>query len=91
MSNSTTGGGPPGMCPACGPGGTVTSGLNGDADIYSVTGTVDYAITNNLMVRGEVRFDTISKDGNDDEFFDKHGNNLTDTQTSAGVEVVYEF
>jgi hypothetical protein len=43
------------------------------------------------MLRGEVRYDHVAKPGNDDEFFDKNGNGLTGNQTTAGVEIVYEF
>jgi len=59
--------------------------------IYSLTGTLDYALTRHLMLRGELRYDDISKDNsNDDEFFDKGGDFKPD-QTTAGVEIVYEF
>jgi hypothetical protein len=62
-----------------------------NASIYSLTGTVDYALTSNLMVRGEIRYDNITKDNsNDNEFFDK-GGDLRPDQTTAGVEIVYEF
>jgi hypothetical protein len=62
-----------------------------DADIWGLTGTVDYALTSNLMVRAEVRYDNINKDNsNDREFFDD-GIQLEDDQTTAGVELVYEF
>jgi hypothetical protein len=67
------------------------AGTNGDTDLYGITGTVDYALTTNLMLRGEVRYDHVAKPGNDDEFFDKNGNGLTGNQTTAGVEIVYEF
>jgi hypothetical protein len=67
------------------------AGIFRDASIYSLTGTVDYALTGNLMVRAEVRYDDISKDNSsDDEFFDK-GDDLKPEQVTAGVEIVYEF
>jgi hypothetical protein len=58
--------------------------------IYSITGTVDYALTNNLTARAEVRYDNVTKDGNDNEFFDQ-GGDLRPDQTTAGVQLVYEF
>ncbi len=62
-----------------------------DASIYSLTGTVDYALTSNLMVRAEVRYDDISKDnGSDDEFWDS-ADDWKPEQVTAGVEIVYEF
>jgi hypothetical protein len=61
-----------------------------DASIYSITGTFDYALTSNLMVRAEVRYDNITKDANDNEFFDKGGDFRPD-QTTAGAEIVYTF
>jgi len=67
-------------------------GLNpSNSSIYSLTGTVDYALTSNLMVRGEVRYDNITKDFGDDEFFGKGGDSLKPDQATAGVELVYEF
>jgi hypothetical protein len=62
-----------------------------NADIYGVTGTVDYALTNNLMVRAEVRYDNITKDNSDDREFWDDGIQLEPDQTTAGVELVYEF
>jgi hypothetical protein len=61
-----------------------------NSSIFSLTGTVDYSLTSSLMVRGEVRYDNITKDFNDNEFFD-HGGDLRPDQTTAGVELVYEF
>jgi len=61
------------------------------ARIYSVTGTVDYALTSNLMVRGEVRYDHTNKHNADDnEFFDR-GDDFEPDQVTTGVEIVYEF
>jgi hypothetical protein len=61
-----------------------------NATIYSITGTADYSLTNNLVVRTEVRYDNITKDFNDNEFFDQGGDFRPD-QTTAGVQLVYEF
>lgn len=65
-----------------------------DANLFSLTGTADYAITNNLMIRGEVRWDTISKEeGSDDEFFGRGGFAKVNknNQVTMGAELVYEF
>lgn len=74
--------------------GWVNTGLGppfpSNSEIYSVTGTVDYALTTNLLLRGEIRYDNITKDFNDNEFFDKGGDFRPD-QTTAGVELIYEF
>jgi opacity protein-like surface antigen len=67
------------------------AGVSRDASIFSLTGTVDYALTSNLMVRAEVRYDDISKDNSsDDEFFDSV-DDWKPEQVTAGVEIVYEF
>ena len=43
------------------------------------------------MVRGEVRYDNITKrNAVDNEFFDK-GDDFEPDQVTAGVELVYEF
>jgi hypothetical protein len=71
----------------------VVAGCRADVSngtIYSLTGTVDYALTSNLMLRGELRYDNVNKDFNDNEFFDSGGDFRPD-QTTAGVEIVYEF
>jgi hypothetical protein len=62
-----------------------------ESTIYSLTGTVDYALTNNLTVRGEVRFDDVTKrNAGDFEFFDKGGDYRAE-QVTTGMEIVYEF
>ena len=70
-------------------------------DVFSLTGTADYALTNSLMLRGEVRWDTVRGTGGEEqgeaEFFgrgDAHNGdsiNLKRDQVTAGVEIVYEF
>ena len=72
-------------------GATGNFGNPSNSEIYSLTGTVDYALTSNLMVRAEVRYDDISKDnGSDDEFWDS-ADDWKPEQVTAGVEIVYEF
>lgn len=64
---------------------------NKSARLWTATGTVDYALTNQLTIRGEVRYDTITKvKGDDGEFFDQ-GPNFSSSQVTSGVEIVYEF
>jgi hypothetical protein len=60
-------------------------------DIWGLTGTVDYALTSDLMVRAEVRYDNIAKRNSSDREFFENGIQLDDDQTTAGVEIVYEF
>jgi hypothetical protein len=67
------------------------SGVN----IWSVTATLDHLLTDNLMIRGEVRYDRFDKDdGSNDEFFHNSSNNgfeLSPDQVVLGVEAVYNF
>jgi hypothetical protein len=67
---------------------------------WGVTGTLDHLLTDQLMVRGEVRWDSVSKGGNainDGEFFNGCINNggtsggLDAGQITLGAEVVYNF
>jgi hypothetical protein len=70
-----------------------------DVKIYGVTATLDHLLTDQLMIRGEVRWDAIHKGGgvSNAEFF--HGTpdfNDSDLDQSAnqitlGAEVVYNF
>ena len=70
-----------------------------DVEIWGVTATVDHLLTDQLMVRGEIRWDTISKDSgvNDGEFFHGSINNggsdfgLKGDQIVLGAEVIYNF
>jgi len=92
----------PGACP----GGAAQCFFGTDADILSITGTVHYQLTDQIKVRGEIRWDDI-------EIFGRRGNTgLTATdqlfnertaqaagnvrggdsdQFVAGVDVLYEF
>jgi len=63
---------------------------------YSLTATLDHLLTDNLMIRGEVRYDRVDKDsGANDEFFhnsqDPHGFELSPDQIVLGVEAIYNF
>ncbi|MEN8184945.1 MAG: outer membrane beta-barrel protein [Myxococcota bacterium] len=69
--------------------------------LYSLTGTVDYSLTEQLVVRGEVRYDLADIDtGNsglpagysrDEVFIGSKAGKLEDDQLTAGVEVIYNF
>jgi len=73
------------------PGGFFDGGDPKTSRIHTITGTVDYALTSNLMLRGEVRYDTMTKRNSiDNEFFD-NGNDYRPDQVTAGAEIVYEF
>jgi hypothetical protein len=64
-------------------------------NIWGITATLDHLLTDNLMVRGEVRYDRIDKDnGSNDEFFHNSSNNgfeLAPDQVVLGVEAIYSF
>ena len=71
-----------------------------DLQIWGITGTVDYALAENLKLRGEVRYDRL-EGSLDNLFFDsgssvlgvpRSGQTLSeDDQVTAGVEVIYTF
>src|SRR5262249_5306143 len=65
---------------------------------YGITLTVDHLLTDQLMIRGEGRYDWINKDnGKQDEFFQNGRYNiagnksLPNDQLVFGVELVYNF
>jgi hypothetical protein len=64
-------------------------------ETWGITATVDHLLTDNLMIRGEVRYDNINKDStNNDEFFQNSsddGFNLDNDQLVLGVEAIYNF
>ena len=69
-----------------------------DTHIWSITGTLDHLLTDQLMIRGEVRWDVIDKSGTNDAEFshgnaDNHGSyfGLKGNQLVLGAEVVYNF
>ena len=70
-------------------------GRGSDLEIWGITTTVDYKLTESLTVRGEIRYDDINDGG--DLFVDDHrfGAGLAefdnDSQLTAGVEVIYTF
>jgi hypothetical protein len=59
---------------------------------WTLTGTVDHKLTDQLTLRGEVRYDAIQDaDPDDDQFFDSDGTLGEDSELVAGVEVIYSF
>jgi hypothetical protein len=59
---------------------------------WTLTGTVDHKLTDQLTLRGEVRYDAIADaDPDDDQFFDSDGDLGEDDEVVAGVEVIYSF
>lgn len=70
-------------------------GFADNADLWSITTTVDYALTDQLMLRGEFRYDsgTINKKPdnlyiNNADFDNVYGNG---DQALLGAELVYQF
>ncbi len=70
-------------------------GGGSDLSVWGLTGTVDYKLTESLMVRGEVRYDDISDGGDlfvdDDSFGVGLAEFSEEDQVTAGVEVIYTF
>ena len=70
-------------------------GRGSDLEVWGLTGTVDYKLTSDLTVRGEVRYDDISDGGNlfvdDNSFAPGVADFDQDSQITAGVEVIYTF
>ncbi len=70
----------------------------GDPDessrFWSLTGTLDYRLTDALGIRGEIRYDRASVDRFSDDLFVSDGDRLlfgAQSQLTAGAEVVYSF
>lgn len=59
-------------------------------EMYSVTGTLDYALTDHLTGRGEVRYDTFKGKGPAGPFLE-NDDGTADDQTVFLVELVYDF
>ena len=67
-------------------------------EMYGLTMTLDHLLTDQLMVRGEARYDWLSKDqGKDSEFFQNgrydiaSSKNMPNDQIVVGVELIYNF
>jgi hypothetical protein len=62
-----------------------------DISVWGITATLDHLLTDNLKIRGEVRYDDVTKHGiSDDEFF-KGNSDYSDNQIVIGAEVIYNF
>jgi hypothetical protein len=71
-------------------------GFADEADLWSLTATVDYALTDHLIVKGEVRHDQGQIDKSPDHLFIEDGDRapwaFTDQdQTTIGAQVIYNF
>ncbi len=63
-----------------------------ETNLFSITGTLDYSLTETLMLRGELRYDAADVQGSsDDVFVDDEVGEFEDDQLTAGVEVLYKF
>lgn len=63
-------------------------GTRDGAKVYSVTGTVDYALATNLTLKGEVRWDRVNEEGTEEFGFLSKGE---EDQTLLLAEAVYSF
>ncbi|MDH3518819.1 MAG: porin [Myxococcales bacterium] len=61
-----------------------------DSEVFGVTGTVDYTLVENLVLRGEIRWDQVRQVGTN-EFYKGNGSRDVRGQTTAGVQVYYAF
>ena len=71
-------------------------GFGDEADLWSVTATVDYSLTERLILKGEIRHDQGQIDKSPDHLFIDDGDRLpgvyTDQdQTMIGAQVIYNF
>ena len=67
------------------------SGTSNNFRVYSITGTLDYHLTNNLLVKAEGRFDQ-AENKNGTVFTDGNGNaNDNNDQIVTAVQVIYSF
>ena len=62
-----------------------------DIRVWGITATLDHLLTDHLKIRGEVRYDDITKkDTSDGEFFE-HSSGFREDQVVIGAEVIYNF
>jgi len=60
--------------------------------VWSVTGTLDHLLTDQLMIRAEARWDLVNIDGaSDDVFAEDNDYYDEDDQITLFLEVVYNF
>jgi hypothetical protein len=71
-------------------------GFSDEADLWSITATLDYSLTEQLILKGEVRHDQGQIDKSPDHLFIEDGDRLPGTytdqdQTVIGAQVIYNF
>jgi hypothetical protein len=71
-------------------------GFPDDAQIWSITATTDYSLTDHLIVKGEIRHDGGTVRKNPDRLFIDSGDTLPGSytnpnQTLFGAQVIYVF
>jgi hypothetical protein len=74
--------------------GIADAGGNGDGtDIWSITGTLDWTIYENLVAKAEIRYDAVViDDGNDQSvFINRDGDFMKSDQVVGGIELTYQF
>lgn len=62
-----------------------------DVRVWGLTATLDHLLTDHLKIRGEVRYDDISKKDTDDGEFFENSTGFRDDQVVIGAEVIYNF
>jgi hypothetical protein len=63
-----------------------------DLSLWTLTGTVDHSLTEQLVLKGELRYDkSVSSSPSDEVFFDSSATLSEDDQFLAGLEVIYNF
>jgi hypothetical protein len=65
--------------------------LGDETEIWGLTGTLDYALTDQLKVRTELRYDLADVEDGDSDIFIEDSDESKDDQLVAGVEVIYSF
>ena len=66
-------------------------GDDADTELYSLTGTVDYSLTDHLIARAEGRFDWIDDPGSQGDGFFENDDGSADNQFVALLEVIYTY
>ncbi len=64
-----------------------SSGSAVDNDVITLTGTIDQALTDNMLVKAEVRWDSSDVDA----YSNKNGNSVSGDQVLGILQVVYQF
>ena len=60
-------------------------------EVWGITATIDHLLTDNLMIRGEVRYDNIDKDSTDNDEFFEDSSDFDNDQVVLGVQAIYNF